>query len=377
MAGARRRRRNSRASSPPVKWGLDRRPIAGSRRSCTRPRVIHDRARHAPSNPSTERHRVRCRALVPVRPVRARRHRPPRLPRPRGALCAVGGTTAAGLLAALSPDFARGAAGAAGRCAPQDRVRRVRLARRLRQGARATWCARRSAAGRCRWCWWCTRTAASTRTSRTSRAGWRSTASSPSRPTRCSRSAAIRATRTRRATLFAKLDQAKTREDFVAAADLRAQRRRRQRQARRGRLLLRRRHGQLPRHAPARTRAPACRSTAAPPPLDQVGRDQGRAADRLCRQRRAHQRGLAGLRGRAEGRRREVRGLHLPRHAARLQQRHHAALRRRPRHSRPGAARWRCSSARCAEGTRAGWRHRPRCRSLCASDRRAACDRRS
>ena len=36
---------------------------------------------------------------------------------------------------------------------------------------------------------------------------------------------------------------------------------------------------------------------------------------------------LAGLRGGAEGRRRAVRGLQVPRHRARLQQRHHAALR--------------------------------------------------
>ena len=54
--------------------------------------------------------------------------------------------------------------------------------------------------------------------------------------------------------LFAKLDQAKTREDFVAAANYARAHRRRQRQARRGGLLLWRRHRQHARHARARTR---------------------------------------------------------------------------------------------------------------------------
>ena len=48
--------------------------------------------------------------------------------------------------------------------------------------------------------------------------------------------------------LFGKLDQAKTREDFVAAARYLKGVPGRQRQGRRGRLLLGRRHGQLPRH---------------------------------------------------------------------------------------------------------------------------------
>lgn len=41
------------------------------------------------------------------------------------------------------------------------------------------------------------------------------------------------------------------------------------------------------------------------------GPDQGRAADQLCRERRAHQRRLARLRGRAEERRHQARGLQI------------------------------------------------------------------
>ena len=63
--------------------------------------------------------------------------------------------------------------------------------------------------------------------------------------------------------LFPKLDQAKTREDFVAAAGLAQGASGNQRQGRRGRLLLRRRHGQLPGHARARPRGRRRRSTAA------------------------------------------------------------------------------------------------------------------
>ena len=99
-----------------------------------------------------------------------------------------------------------------------------------------------------------TRTAGSTRTSRTSRAASRSRATSRSRPTRCSRSAATRATRTRRASCSRKLDQAKRAR---TSSPPRAASRRApdvQRPDRRGRLLLGRRHGQLPRHAVARPR---------------------------------------------------------------------------------------------------------------------------
>src|SRR5262249_41508103 len=52
------------------------------------------------------------------------------------------------------------------------------------------------------------------------------------------------------------------------------------------------------------------------------------AAAVLRRHRRAHQRGLARVRGRAQEGRRTLRGDGFPRRAARLQQRHDAALRR-------------------------------------------------
>ena len=45
------------------------------------------------------------------------------------------------------------------------------------------------------------------------------------------------------------------------------------------------------------------------------GQDQGAAAAPLRETRRAHQRGLAGLRGRAQGEQRQVPGVHLPGHA--------------------------------------------------------------
>ncbi len=51
--------------------------------------------------------------------------------------------------------------------------------------------------------------------------------------------------------VFPKLDQAKTREDFIAATNYVRTRPDSHRQDRRGRLLLRRRHGELPRHARA------------------------------------------------------------------------------------------------------------------------------
>ena len=63
--------------------------------------------------------------------------------------------------------------------------------------------------------------------------------------------------------VFPKLDQAKTREDFVDGRRLAQGAARNQRQGRRRRLLLRRRHGQLPGDARCPTSRPASRSTAA------------------------------------------------------------------------------------------------------------------
>ena len=63
--------------------------------------------------------------------------------------------------------------------------------------------------------------------------------------------------------LFPKLDQAKTREDFVAAATWLKSAPGVHRQDRRGRLLLRRRHREHARRRACRISPPACRSTAA------------------------------------------------------------------------------------------------------------------
>ena len=127
---------------------------------------------------------------------------------------------------------------------------------------------------------------------------------------------------------FAKLDQAKTREDFLAAAAwLQA------RADGNGKLgavgfcwgggIVHWLATRMPdlnaaravlRQQPARRRRP--RKVKAPLLVQLAG------------DRRAHQRGLARLRSRPEGGGREVRDAPVPRHAARLQQRHHAALRR-------------------------------------------------
>ena len=137
-------------------------------------------------------------------------------------------------------------------------------------------------------------------------------------------------------TLFQTLDQPKTREDFVAAAGwLRARPdatgkigavgfcyggaivnmlATRVPELAAGRAVLRRRRA-------ARRRA----------------EDQGGAAAAVRRDRRARERRLAALRSGAEGGEGPVRGAHLPRHAARVQQRHHAALRREERQAGVGA----------------------------------------
>jgi hypothetical protein len=71
---------------------------------------------------------------------------------------AVGGTTAAGLLTALSPSFA------APLVAPDDQRLNARFVEILRLKAMARcaaiWWRRKTPRASCRWCWWCTRTAA-------------------------------------------------------------------------------------------------------------------------------------------------------------------------------------------------------------------------
>ena len=136
----------------------------------------------------------------------------------KAAKFAVGGVTAAMLLDQLSPAFRRGPGGEDRRRADQDDIPRVRLAQGQRQGARLLRQPAKAdgqAAGRSSSS---TRTAGSTRTSRTSRGAWRSTTSWPSPRTRCFRWAAIPGDEDKARELFQKLDQAKTREDFVAAA---------------------------------------------------------------------------------------------------------------------------------------------------------------
>ena len=71
--------------------------------------------------------------------------------------------------------------------------------------------------------------------------------------------------------------------------------------------------------------------------------DQGAAADPVRRDRRAHQRDVAGVRGGAEGATACVRDAHLSRHAARLPQQLDAALQRGRRRSSRGSARSRSS----------------------------------
>ena len=121
---------------------------------------------------------------------------------------------------------------------------------------------------------------------------------------------------------------------------------RNQRQARRGGLLLRRRHGQLPGdpRARPRSRRAVLRQRAEP-----RGRaeDQGGDADPVRRGGRAHQRELAGLRGRAEGRQRALRApSRTPaRSTASTTTRRRASTRRPP--SSRGSARSRTSTSIC------------------------------
>src|SRR5438105_2081283 len=105
------------------------------------------------------------------------------------------------------------------------------------------------------------------------------------------------------------------------------------RQGRRGRLLLRRRDRQPVGHAHPRTERSGgvLRQRTAG---RGGGEDQGDAPHPLRREGRPHQRRHPRVRSRPQGQPRELPNVHLPRHAARLQQRHHSALRqsrRRPR----------------------------------------------
>ena len=210
------------------------------------------------------------------------------------------------------PAVRRGAAGAEGRQAAEDRVPRVPVAAGERQDAAAIWRGRQRQPASCPACSSCTRTAGSTRTSRTSRAGWRSTTSWRSPPTRSRRSAATRATRTRRATLFPKLDQAKTREDFVAAAGFLKKRAGLHRQDRRGRLLLRRRHRQHAGDALAGSCAPRSRSTAASRPPKTSPKIKAPLLIHYAENDERINAGWPAVRDRAQGQQRAVHDAHYP-----------------------------------------------------------------
>ena len=199
------------------------------------------------------------------------------------------------------PEVRRSPAGEEGRRAARDVVRRVPVAAGQRQGARLPGPAGqrgRQAAGHPRG----PREPRPQPAHRGHRAAPRpSTTSWRSRPTRCSRSAATPATRTRRARCSRSSIRPKTREDFVAAAGL-LQGRGPTRTGKIGAVgfcygggIVNMLATRMPDLAAARAvlrRRPAGRGRA---------EDQGGAADPVRRERRAHQRAVAGLRGRAEG----------------------------------------------------------------------------
>ena len=156
-----------------------------------------------------------------------------------------------------------GATGGARRCTFVGEVRRVRFAERLRQGARLSGQAgqgpRQVAAG-----------AGGAREPRPQSAhrGHRAPAGAGRfHRLRARRAVSARRLSGRRGRGAHAVRQARPRQDargFPRRRGHAAQHRGRQRTHGRGRLLLRRRHGQLPRHAPARTSRPRRRSTATP-----------------------------------------------------------------------------------------------------------------
>jgi hypothetical protein len=129
-------------------------------------------------------------------------------------------------------------------------------------------------------------------------------------------------------TLFGQLDQAKTREDFVAAASFL-----------KGRPECSGKIGAvgfcygggMVNYLATRLGTDLSAGVAfygSAPSLEERPEDPLSSADPVGRNRSAHQRELAGLRTGLEGGQRQVRAVPVPRHPARLQQRHHAALRR-------------------------------------------------
>ena len=127
--------------------------------------------------------------------------------------------------------------------------------------------------------------------------------------------------------LFPKLDQAKTREDFVAAAHY--LRTRPDCTGRLGAVGFCYGGGIVNMLA---TRVPELRAGVpfygGPAPAADVPKIKAALMIQFAETGRAHQRGVADVRGRAQERGREVRGPHVSWHAARVQQRHHATVRR-------------------------------------------------
>ena len=218
------------------------------------------------------------------------------------------GVTAAGLLAALSPNFAAGQQVAQGRRAAEDGVRRLCPRPPGAAPSRATWRGRPRAGTK--------RLPAvlvihenrglnphiEDITRRLALDGFMAFAPDALTPL-----GGYPGDEDKAREAFAKLDQAKTRAGLPGRRGLAAGARRRQRQARCGGLLLRRRHRALAGDAAARPARRRCRSTATRPAPEEAAQGQGAAAGAPGRRRRAHQRRMAGLRGRAQGGGREVR----------------------------------------------------------------------
>ena len=196
-------------------------------------------------------------------------------------------------------------------------------------------CAPRMRGASCRAWWSCTRTAASIPTSKTSRGAWASPASWPSRRTGSRRWAATRANDDKGRELQATLDPKKMIEDFVAAA------------------VYLKSHPECTGKVGvvgfcygggvANTLAVRLPDLAAAVPFygmapaaADVPKIKAPLLIHYAANGRAHQRGLAGLRGRAAGEQDRLHRVHLRGDQSRLPQRHDAALRQGRGHPRLG-----------------------------------------
>jgi carboxymethylenebutenolidase len=166
-------------------------------------------------------------------------------------------------------------------------------------------------------------------------------------PTPCFRSAATRATRTRPRASSRKLDQPRPKEDFVAAAGVLEKVEGRQRSLAWSVSATGGRHGEL-----LATRLPDLRAAVpfygAAAPLDQVAAIKAELLIVCSPKRTSASTPWAGLRAKTQGTQGPLRGGHVSRHAARLQQTDHAALRRGGREAGVG------THARVLQSTVAG-----------------------